>query len=210
VPSSILIGAFSPCCPIKDRVNQIWPFPDGRLLIAGVFRNVNGVARNGLAVLNADGSLDQSFRPDGSMRNIVNGVLQADGKILVGIDNGSTTLNGVWRLNSDGSIDTSFQRSVVAAVVMMTIQPDQQILVSTSNELIRLLPDGRREAEFRLRPGGTEYLGTVKSMQVQAEGKIIVGGDFVATGQSGQPGIRIRHHLARLNADGSLEQRSRC
>src|SRR5215207_4600941 len=35
--------------------------PDQRILIGGGFTNVNGIGRRGLARLNADGSLDESF-----------------------------------------------------------------------------------------------------------------------------------------------------
>src|SRR5580765_5224421 len=37
--------------------------PDGRVLIGGLFTNVNGLARRAFARLNADGTLDESFSP---------------------------------------------------------------------------------------------------------------------------------------------------
>ncbi len=49
-------------------------------------------------------------------------------------------------------------------------------------------------------PGaGGGYYPLVSSLAVQADGKILVGGEFTTLG--GQP----RHHLARLNADGTLD-----
>src|SRR5215475_1868913 len=44
--------------------------PDGKIIIGGNFSTVNGVVRNNLARLNADGSLDQSWNPnaDGAVR----------------------------------------------------------------------------------------------------------------------------------------------
>ncbi len=47
-----------------------------------------------------------------------------------------------------------------------------------------------------LNPGAN---GTVYSLAIQADGKILVGGDFTTLG--GQP----RNHIARLNADGTLD-----
>lgn len=47
--------------PIRAMVRQ----PDGRLLIAGSFTSYNGIPRAGIARLEADGSLDETFTPKG-------------------------------------------------------------------------------------------------------------------------------------------------
>ena len=62
---------------VQDLVIQ----PDGKLLIAGNFTGFDGIQRNRVARLNADGTLDTTFNPN------VNGfveelVLQPDGKIV--------------------------------------------------------------------------------------------------------------------------------
>ena len=58
---------------------------DGKILLAGPFTSVAGVARNGLARLNSDGSLDTTFVPALSGWESVNVVCaQADGKVLFG------------------------------------------------------------------------------------------------------------------------------
>jgi len=60
--------------------------PDGRVLVGGLFTNLNGLQRNGLARLNANGTVDTSFapqigrRPDSEVTALA---LQADGGILV-------------------------------------------------------------------------------------------------------------------------------
>jgi hypothetical protein len=60
---------------------------DNKILIGGSFSSVQGEPRNGMARLNADGSIDPDFNPgggfDGAVRVIV---LQPAGKILVGGD----------------------------------------------------------------------------------------------------------------------------
>ena len=70
----------------------IYPKPfllaDGKILIAGDFRTVNGVAVPGIAQLNSDGSLDPSFLPSGFTRYTSStpnrGVAaQSDGKVVV-------------------------------------------------------------------------------------------------------------------------------
>ncbi len=92
--------------------------PDGKILIGGYFQNVNGMSRNGIARLNADGSLDVSFDPgegiggQGSGSNTVHSIIhQPDGKILVG--GNFQTYDGfpsscLARLNPDGDRDTLF------------------------------------------------------------------------------------------------------
>lgn len=55
--------------------------PDGKLIVAGQFTSINGVARRNIARLNVDGSVDAGFNP--SPNNFVRGVLvQADGKVV--------------------------------------------------------------------------------------------------------------------------------
>ena len=48
---------------VAGAIRAIVEQPDGRLVIGGDFSTVDGVGRNGLARLNADGSLDTSFDP---------------------------------------------------------------------------------------------------------------------------------------------------
>ena len=47
-----------------DDVEDIVLQPNGKILIGGSINSVNGIARNNLARLNADGTLDTSFNPD--------------------------------------------------------------------------------------------------------------------------------------------------
>ena len=97
---------------------------DGKVLIGGSFRSINGYIREGVARLNDDGSLDLEFNPtpgttispgsgDGSVYCLA---AQQDGKVLVGGLFGA--VNGVSRtciarLNPNGSLDTSFNPVLV-------------------------------------------------------------------------------------------------
>lgn len=67
---------------------------DGKALIGGTFTAVNGVSRNGIARLNADGSLDDSFQNGlGGTWDVRSIALQHDGKVLIA--GGFTAVNGV-------------------------------------------------------------------------------------------------------------------
>jgi uncharacterized delta-60 repeat protein len=90
--------------------------PDGRVLIAGLFSSVNGTAREMIARLNADGTLDATFQNvslDDAIRVVA---VEQDGRVLVGGD--FTEVNGVprgrvARLNADGSLDTTFMNAAL-------------------------------------------------------------------------------------------------
>jgi uncharacterized delta-60 repeat protein len=78
---------------------------DGRILIGGSFREVNGSPRAGIARLNSDGSLDTTFNPGAGVRTFSNTqeiygpvytiVLQLDGKIIIG--GGFSSVNDISR-----------------------------------------------------------------------------------------------------------------
>jgi len=86
---------------------------DGKVIIGGAFTNVGGFSRNGVARLNADGSLDGSFDPgtgiEGSSMFVSLATYtlaqQPDSKVLIG--GPFYRINGVFhsylaRLNGDG------------------------------------------------------------------------------------------------------------
>ena len=125
--------------------------PDGRVLAGGMFATYNGLdCPDGLARLNADGSLDTRFNgnlagfafPIYPTRSMVQAlVLQPDGKVLVGGSfttyNGTTCPESMVRLNANGSLDTGFNGAgvgfnwtvVISEVTALALEPDGQVLV---------------------------------------------------------------------------------
>ena len=58
---------------------------DGKVLIGGAFRIVNGVRRIGIARPNADGTLDTGFQNEINAYAVVNSIaVQSDGKVIIG------------------------------------------------------------------------------------------------------------------------------
>jgi hypothetical protein len=86
--------SFDPGSDIDQPVNTVLAQSDGKLLIGGYFSVVRGVHRRGVARLEADGTLDESFdigpvALEGfgaiSLRAAVHALVeQADGRILIG------------------------------------------------------------------------------------------------------------------------------
>ena len=207
--------SFDPGAGANDRVNSVVLQPDGKLLVAGAFTEMNGISRKRVARLNSDGSLDESFNPGaGADDAIESAVLQPDGKILIGGHFGK--VNGVIRsrvarLNIDGSLDFSFNPTVLnsqysgAVVYSMVVQPDGKILIGGSfisvngvnlGGVARLNADGTLDNAFN---PGTGISGAVKSIAVEPDGGVLVGGRFSAVN-----GIQ-RQSVARLFGNGSLD-----
>ncbi|WP_395063056.1 delta-60 repeat domain-containing protein [Flavobacterium sp.] len=91
---------------VLGTVNVIVPNPIGGWYIGGSFTSINGVVRNGLAQINADGSLN-SFNPNvnGQVLSIV---INSSGKIYIGgsfTNVGPEVRSNFACLNSDGTID---------------------------------------------------------------------------------------------------------
>ena len=174
---------------------------DGKIVIGGYFTLIDGVARNRIARLNADGTLDTSFNVGaGANGNIEDVKLQSDGKILI---SGSftqvqgTDILGVARLNTDGSLDSSFSPNGGAVpngawtgnfpVYQMALQSDDKILINGGTlqyagkyhaGVVRLNTNGTPDNTFQ---SFINWWGS--SVALQPDGKIVVGGDFGVVGQ---------------------------
>ncbi|MFT6034067.1 MAG: putative delta-60 repeat protein, partial [Arenicella sp.] len=184
---------------------------DGKVLIGGEFTRINGLPRNYIARLNADGSLDTGFDLGSGANGPVLAISQqADGKVLIGGDFtsvNSTPRNYIARLNADGSLDTGFDLGSGANNIVYAIsqQADGKVLISgfftringtPRNRIARLNADGSLDTGF---DPGSGASGPVRAISQQADGKVLIGGDF--TSINGTP----RNRIARLNADGSLD-----
>lgn len=73
--------------------------------------------------------------------------------------------------------------------------------VYSRDNLIRLNSDGTVDTQFCVNASdGSKFGATVSSVKVQSNGKILVGGNFLAYG-----GVSNRNRLIRLNQDGTLD-----
>ena len=149
------------------------------------------------------------FNPgaDGTIRRLF---VQADGKLLVTGDFGTIaggTRQRLARLRADGTLDTGFSVNVDGAVNSVAQLDDGRLLISgpfttvdgvARASLALLRADGSLDTSYTLQPPGG--YNVVVTLARQADGKIVLGGNFDRLG-----GQIIPVGIARLNADGSLD-----
>jgi uncharacterized delta-60 repeat protein len=97
----------------NDSVLDLQEQPDGRIIIAGAFTQVDNQPRERLARLQATGALDETFNTGGVTGGPrVNSVaLQRDGKVVIGgwfNKVGTANRPFIARVHSNGSLDTGF------------------------------------------------------------------------------------------------------
>lgn len=178
--------------------------PDGKILMArSSFFPLPAVVR-----LNTNGTVDGTFSvgsgPQGSVYDLL---VQPDGKILVsGYFNHS-----VVRLETDGSLDPSFDTGTGGdnGVWRLVLRADGRILCGggfatfngvVSGGIIQLQPDGSVDATFQTNGGfGNAPVVTVYDVAVQASGSAIAIGYF------GTCAGEVRHRLARIYDNGTLD-----
>ena len=195
----------------NDSVYTAVEQPDGKVVIGGLFTAVDGVPRNRIARLNADGSLDPTFDPGtgpgprasfGTPPDpvVLALALQDDGKLLVGGSFGS--MNGLphhsfARLHSNGSVDTTFPTNHFQAgwaVFAFARQPDGKLLVGSGDSqrlIMRLNSDGSPDMSINYQ--APPVVGGISALAPLPDGRLL-GGSYGTTAP-----------LFRLNTNGVQE-----
>ncbi len=198
---------------LQNTVFSIALQTDGKIIVGGNYFVIGSTPQqNNIARLNANGTLDSTFAIGSGADNQVQGVaVQPDGKILVGgsfANFNGTTQNQIVRLNVDGSFDPSFTASITGSSGVWTIklQPDGKILLGGAvgfvnginrRGIARLNANGSLDSFYPMGgAGGANNL--VRAVDLQADGKVLIGGDFTLVGSVS------RSRIARLQGDTFL------
>lgn len=204
---------------------------NGQIIVGGAFTQFkansapSGVARNAVARINTDGSLDTN--PDPNAAGGIGPVViqnndptgKTNGYIVVG--GMFSTLGNVTRANFNlaeisptGVVNQSFDPEPNGAVTAIVIQPNGQIIIGGT--FTTLQPGAATNPNStlytnnpflaRLNPDGTldtnfnpGLNGPVFSLALEKNGQLIFGGTFNEVDGT------FAVHLARLNADTSLD-----
>ena len=202
---------------------------DGKVLLSGQFTTLQpnsaaaATARGYIARVNADGTLDADFDPRSN--STVNSLaVQADGKVLLGggfstlQPNGTataTTRQRIARVNADGTLDNGFDpraNNFVFSVALQadgkvllggfftTLQPNGAAAATARSRIARVNADGTLDAGFDPRANSSVF-----SVALQADGKVLLGGQFSTLQPNGAATTTVRRRIARVNADGTLD-----
>lgn len=183
----------------------------GRIVAAGYTGGQVAVLR-----LNGDGTPDTTFGGDGTVTTDPAGpqeggdgralALQADGKIVVGGEVGSTLFDfSLIRFNTNGSVDTSFDGDGIVrtdfgdyeSVESLAIQPDGKIVAAGGNSVARYNPNGSLDTGFdgdgKVVPSG---IGVWDMALQPGDGRIVIAGGG---------GTGSDFTVQRINPDGSQD-----
>lgn len=190
-------------------VNTVAVQTDGKIVVGGTFTTFNGVLFRNLARLNPDGKADATFVLGSGVDAQVNALaVQADGKILVGgaFQNfAGQSRPYLLRLNVNGSLDATFAPALNGTVNSLAVQADGRIVIggafttvggTARNRVARLLASGAIDPGFDPGAGGNDEVVT---LALQADGKIVAGGDFTSFA-----GLN-RTRIVRLLAAGTID-----
>jgi len=176
--------------PDYTSVYSILPQADGKVVLGGAFTFFDGVPRNRLARLNADGSLDGAFNPgSGAIRRgmigpgdtgvYVMGGQGNTGQILVS-GNFDTFAGGarsrLAKLDAAGRLDTAYvPPAELWPVYGLVVQADGKAIVAqeSTNGLVRLNLDGSVDRNFDTGPNRIEFVYALASLP---DGKLLAAG----------------------------------
>ena len=201
---------------------------NGSVMIVGSFTNIDSVPRSGIARLNLNGGLDESFNPGAGADSTVYSIVQ---QFLPNVQTNLPNLSyyviggnfanfdgapasGIARVTAAGLLDPTFNlgagvSGTNAAVHVVALEPNNQILVAgdftsfnnaAHQHLVRLNVDGSVDTNFAAFDGiNSEINGSIRALQVQPDGDIIIGGLFTSVNGASY------NYIARLKNDGSLD-----
>jgi uncharacterized delta-60 repeat protein len=176
-------------------IRAVTALPNGQLLIGGGFHRVNGIARDGVARLNNDGTVDLTFNPVANPDAWINCLaVLPDGKILVAGGFGwwdNLPRRAIARLNADGSLDPAFDPGEGIGpgdveIQAIAVQADGRVLIGGNfwqvngvprSSLARLNVDGRLDPTF-IDPGlSTSDDTSIRAILLQGDDMALVAGD---------------------------------
>lgn len=187
-----------------QEVTSLAATSNGKILVGGNFGSVDGRARNFVERLNANGSVDATFKIGRGPDNVVTALFtqpQAtppngsdDAVIIAGqftnVDDGTKAqaVSGLARLGPTGTLDAAFKPNVDGQVSAFASTSNggfyvagdfRNVSATTRGGIARLTAAGALDPAF---DPGTGFSGPVFALAVQGDGRLLAGGRFTAFG----------------------------
>jgi uncharacterized delta-60 repeat protein len=207
--SAQLVTGFTPALTVPGTISSLALQADGKVLVAGRFWQINGLAAGNVARLTTAGALDPTFSLAGTDGAIHKLLVQANGRIALGGDfqaAGSHASPFVARLLADGAPDNAF--ATVATTIYynsdiraLSEQPDGSLIVGGSrisfagsagspSTLHHLLATGRADAAYANRVGSAAPNDfEIQDIASLPDGRHYVGGFFSVFNGAAAPGL---------------------
>lgn len=193
---------------LKGPINSLVKLavqPDDKIIVGGSISTVGTRSVFGITRLNPDGTIDDTFNPNLKIPGRINDIMvQDDGKILISGQN-LHERGDIIRLDENGEFDPTFvldpELIDVGAVRARRLSDGSYIIggFKTGN-LFKMSADGSKDFTFDVGTGINGIGIQNFDMEIQSDGKILVGGSF--TKFNGQD----VKNIVRLNADGSIDE----
>lgn len=207
----------------NTQVKTVAVAKNGMILAAATHLNSSADLSQQLRRYHPDGRIDPTFSPQ------VEGAVHAvaflpDNRILIAgtfVSVDSLPRQYVARLNPDGTADPSFvapafqPANSYVGVTTLALEPNAKIIIGGGFSsvggmplrcLARLHPDGSLDPTFPTSISSSS--SSVRACLRQADGKLIVAGEFSSLSQlnaSGTTSVIHRTNLARLLGDGTVD-----
>lgn len=203
LPDGRVDPTFRPAAAVGSRyVTALAPDVGGGVVVGGWFNQWDGQVVPEFVRLLADGALDRDFltrqpAADPNARTSIDQIfVLPDGRFQVG---GAA----IWRLGGDGRVEAAIARS--PAVTAWTAGSDGHLWFArveraengdATVRVQRIRPDGDIDPAWNRAYACDRWVAVIAA---QADGKLLLGGDFSTFGGGRHAG------LVRLNAEGSVD-----
>jgi len=194
-PAGNLIGSFNPEISRYGTV-KLGDYFNGKLVVSGDFIKVDGMETYGIAMINDDGRLDQSFSLSKNLGKPIQIKVLNDTSLLF------STGKSLVKLNTKAQIMQDFNFhpfKTLYEVLKFKVLSNDKIFAGNSNNVYRLNADGTEDTDFDIGTGIGGIQCTAYDFDIQDD-KVIFGSMFDQFN-----GIPV-NKLVRLNSDGSPDQ----
>ena len=208
-------AGFATALGFNGSVRSIVPAGNqgANLYVGGDFTTYNGIQKNRIVRINANGAFDQAFSIGTGFDNTVQVITPENGTGNLYVGGDFSTYNGInmnrlVRLKADGSVDptfvigTGFNNTVFIVVPAADASGDLYVGGAftsykglTTNNLVRLHADGTIDQTFVT---GTGFDNTVFTLLPADDGS----GDLHVGGAFNHYNGNVANNLIRLNANG--------